>query len=275
MDKILVSVVIPCFNDGKYLEEAIDSVQLDENTQAEIVIVDDGSDDPLTKTVLKRVGGDRIRVFHQENKGPSEARNEGIRHAYGAYILPLDADDRIEAKYIPAAAQVLDEKAHVGAVYCYADLFGRAAGRWKLPDYSFEQMLLENIVFVSAMFRKSDWQAVGGFKSTLKHGLEDYDFFISLLELGKEICQIPEVLFHYRIKKNSRTTSMVANIHAVKEAYQTIQQQHPAFYRRHADEYMRVLRNALIDQKYKLIRLTTMKDNLFRSISRFLYFFSK
>lgn len=275
MGAIKVSVVIPCFNDGQYLEQAIGSVQLGVNTQTEIIVVDDGSDDPLTQTVLKRVQGERVHVYHQENKGPSEARNEGIRRAQGTYILPLDADDAIEADYIPRALRVLEREAEVGVVYCHADLFGKAAGKWKLPDYSFERMLLENIVFVSAMFRKSDWQAVGGFKSTLKFGLEDYDFFIGILEMGKNIYQIPEILFHYRIKKRSRTTALVADKNAVKDAYEMIRQQHAEFYRVHGQTYIRVLRDALIDQQYKLRWLRNAKESLQRRLSRLLYFFSK
>ena len=60
-------------------------------------------------------------------------------------------------------------------------------------------MLLDNIVFVTSMFYRSDWETVGGFKTNMDAGMEDYDFWLSILELGREIYQIPEVLFHEQL----------------------------------------------------------------------------
>lgn len=201
MEDIQISVIMPCYNDGRYIMEAIESVNLSYNLTTEIVVIDDGSDDPLTRKILTTLNHDRIRLCHTQHIGPSGARNHGIEQARGEFILPLDADDRIEHTYIHQAMKELQEHEQYGAVYCYADLFGREKGRWQLPAYSLDRMLLENVVFVTAMFRKSDWESIGGFRMDMEYGLEDYDFFLSILETGKEIYQI-----HYglRVQRNSK-----------------------------------------------------------------------
>lgn len=269
MKGIEVSVIMPCFNDGQYLLDAIKSVNINENTQVEIVIVDDGSTDEKTQQILKQVSHERIRVLHSDHAGPSAARNEGIEHAYGDYILPLDADDKIESTYINKAVEILKENSRIGVVYCYADLFGKAKGRWKLPDYSFERMLVDNIVFVTALYRKEDWKKVGGYRTDMKFGLEDYDFFLSMLEMEKSIYQIPEVLFHYRIKRRSRTTAFISDKEQVKETYRMLYEHHDLFYQKHAGQYAMLLRNELIEQKFKFKWLRWMKAECMNFVSLF------
>lgn len=250
-----VSIVMPCYNDGRYIREAIDSVRLSEHPNVEIIVIDDGSDDAETKAVLSGLADKQIRVLHTAHIGPSGARNEGIRQAAGEYILPLDADDRIDAAYLSEAMTLLKERSEVGVVYCHAELFGEKSGCWELPDYSFERMLVENLVFVTAMFRKADWETVGGFRTDMKEGMEDYDFFIGMLELGKTIEQLPGTYFFYRIKKKSRTTEFLRDPEAVKRAFHQIYEHHAAFYQAHAQDYAEALRNELIQQKYEKERI--------------------
>lgn len=246
MDK--VSVIMPCFNDGIYIGEAIDSALNQTYKNVEIIVVDDGSDDLVTKEIINGLSHPQIKVFHSSHLRPAGARNYGVERATGKYILPLDSDDKIEATYIEKAVNILESNEKIGVVYCLADLFGEASGRWDLPNYDFRTMLLDNIVFVTAMFYKSDWEKVGGFNTSMKYGMEDYDFWLSLLEIGREIYQIPEVLFHYRIKPVSRTTKFQDNCEDKKETYRQIYYNHPRFYEQYKNEYAIVLRDALIEQ---------------------------
>ncbi len=163
----------------------------------------------------------------------------------------MDADDRIEPVYVEKAVQIMEERPNVGVVYCHADLFGEQSGPWELPDYSFGTMLLDNIVFVTALFRKEDWVQIGGFRTTMEHGMEDYDFWLSILELDREIIQLPEVLFHYRIKPVSRTSRFQTDPSVVQETYRQIYLQHPKLYHQYESEYAITLRNALIDQLFQ------------------------
>lgn len=246
MDK--VSVIMPCFNDGAYIETAIDSVLKQTYKNIELIIIDDGSDDPGTIETLNKISNPSIRILHTDHIRPAGARNYGIQNASGKYILPVDSDDRIEPTYVEKAVKILQDNPNIGVVYCYADLFGEMSGRWQLPDYDFKVMLLDNIVFVTAVFYKKDWELVGGFNTNMNAGMEDYDFWLSLLEMGREIYQIPEILFHYRIKPISRTTRFQDNCETKKEIYREIYYNHPKFYEKYRNEYAIVLRDALIEQ---------------------------
>ncbi len=243
-----VSVIMPCYNDGKYILEAIQSVKEQTYSEWELIIVDDGSDDEDTIAILEQIDDIRIHVYHTEHLRPAGARNYGIAHANGVYILPVDSDDKIEPSYIEKAVSIIENNPKIGVVYCKADLFGERTGIWDLPDYSFSTMLLDNIVFVTALFYKKDWENVGGFSTTMVSGMEDYDFWLSILGLGKEIYQIPEILFHYRIKPVSRTTNFQNNCNTVQETYRQMYHNHVDFYHEHFDEYAIVLRDALIEQ---------------------------
>ncbi len=244
----LVSIIIPCYNDGATLDEAIASVQHQTWKETEIIIIDDGSDDPETIQAIETLQFPRKTVLHTSHIGPSAARNRGITASNGSYILPLDADDIIEPTYIEKALEILNGNEKIGAVYCHADLFGEANGPWELPDYSFESELLDNCVFVTALFRKQDWEKIGGFSEDFHAGMEDYDFWLSMLELGKEIYQLPEVLFHYRIKKKSRTTSFQDSYNDVQNTYVQLYQRHRKLFQENMDIYCMQLRRNLIDQ---------------------------
>ncbi len=246
MEKI--SVIMPCYNDGKYIMEAIDSIEKQTYQNWELIIVDDGSDDEETKRIINEIQNPKIKVFHTEHLRPAGARNYGIQKAEGTYILPVDSDDRIHEEYMEKAVKMIESNPRIGVVYCKAELFGEKSGSWNLPDYSFKHMLLDNIVFVTALFYKSDWEKVGGFNTSMAQGMEDYDFWLSILGLEREICQIPEVLFYYRIKPVSRTTNFQDNCVQVQNTYQQIYYNHKEFYQKHYDEYALVLRDALIEQ---------------------------
>lgn len=243
-----VSVIMPCYNDGKYIMEAIDSIVKQTYPDWELIIVDDGSDDEETKRIINEIQNPKIKVFHTEHLRPAGARNYGIQKAEGTYILPVDSDDRIHEEYMEKAVKMIESNPRIGVVYCKAELFGEKSGSWNLPDYSFKHMLLDNIVFVTALFYKSDWEKVGGFNTSMAQGMEDYDFWLSILGLEREICQIPEVLFYYRIKPVSRTTNFQDNCVQVQNTYQQIYYNHKEFYQKHYDEYALVLRDALIEQ---------------------------
>ena len=243
-----VSVIMPCYNDGKYIMEAIDSIVKQTYQNWELIIVDDGSDDEETKRIINEIQNPKIKVFHTEHLRPAGARNYGIQKAEGTYILPVDSDDRIHEEYMEKAVKMIESNPRIGVVYCKAELFGEKSGSWNLPDYSFKHMLLDNIVFVTALFYKSDWEKVGGFNTSMAQGMEDYDFWLSILGLEREICQIPEVLFYYRIKPVSRTTNFQDNCVQVQNTYQQIYYNHKEFYQKHYDEYALVLRDALIEQ---------------------------
>jgi len=210
-----VSIIIPCYNQAHYLVEAVDSVIEQTYANWECIIVNDGSPDDtasVAKELLKKDG--RIRYEEKENGGLSSARNYGIKHASGEYILPLDADDKISVDYVLECINAFKVDTDLAVVYCEAEFFGEMSGKWNLPSYNLKALLLDNMIFCTAMFHKSDWERAGGYDEQMKNGMEDWEFWISLLKTeGKKVLKLPNVGFYYRI----RGKSMVENIDPEKK----------------------------------------------------------
>lgn len=245
-----VSIVMPCYNDGKYIEESIKSILNQTYKNIELIIINDGSTDEYTNELIDKSKWPNTIILKSNRLGPAGARNLAIEKASGKYILPLDADDTIDSTYIEKAVRIMEKNQSIGVVYCKADLFGEQSGIWDLPSYSLDKMLLDNIVFVTSLFRKEDWSNVGGFNTHMEHGMEDYDFWLSILEIERDIYQIPEVLFHYRIKSASRTTEFQKNMNIVVDTYEQIYDNHPILYKQHQELYSKVLRKELIHQLF-------------------------
>lgn len=245
-----VSVIMPCYNDGQYIEESVTSILNQTYNNIELIIINDGSTDQYTNEVLANNKWANTIVLNSNRLRPSGARNLGIEKASGKYILPLDADDRIDSTYIEKAVDIMEKNEGIGVVYCKADLFGEQTGIWDLPKYSLDKMLLDNIVFVTSLFRKEDWNMVGGFNTQMKYGMEDYDFWLSIIESGREIHQIQETLFHYRIKSTSRTTEFQNNMSVVVDTYMQIYDNHPTLYNNYQQLYAKILREELIHQLF-------------------------
>ncbi|MFO0697663.1 MAG: glycosyltransferase, partial [Nitrospira sp.] len=202
--KPLVSVIIPCFNYGNYLREAIDSVLAQTFKDVEIIIVDDGSTDPYTQHVLDTLEKPNARIIRQNNQGVSAARNNGIREAQGKYICCLDADDVLTPTYLEKAVYILETKA-LDICYSWVQLFGDEDMLWKTAPFNIEELTKWNIVSTSAVFAKSNWKRAGGYKKNF-HGIEDWEFWITLAEGGARGHRIPEPLFLYRKHGRSLTT---------------------------------------------------------------------
>ena len=204
----LVSIIIPCYNQGQYLAESIGSVLASDYQELEIIVVDDGSTDPETLALLERLDYPKTRLIRQENRGLASARNSGIAAANGEYILPLDADDRIGAQYISQAVAALESDSKRGIVYCQVEKFGAEQGAWRLDRFSKWRMGLGNVIFCSALYRRTDWQQVGGYDETLQRGWEDWDFWLSLLELGRSVHCLAMTGFYYRKQSSSMAAGM-------------------------------------------------------------------
>jgi glycosyltransferase involved in cell wall biosynthesis len=230
-----VSIVIPCFNAGECLKEAVQSALEQTHDDIEIIIVDDGSSEERTLEILATSKWPKTTVLRQANGGPSVARNRGVTAATGEYILPLDADDRIHSSYAAKAVAALKGHANVGIVYCKAQKFGVEEGVWKLPPYTLNELVIDNVIFCTGLYRKSDWSLVGGYNESLRHGMEDYEFWIKLVHLGRDVHQLDELLFFYRVQKNSRTTSFMANNAIIVSTYADIFRANKEFFAANAE----------------------------------------
>lgn len=232
--KHLVSIIIPCYNQGLYINECIESITNQTYSNIEMIIVNDGSTDQHTNSILKDIENRQIpklKIIWSENKGASEARNIGIRNSNGYYILPLDGDDKIEASYVEKAVNVLDGNEAVGIVYCKARMFGSKNSIWELEEFSMDRILFSNSIFITAMYRRKDYDRTRGYNPNMIYGYEDWDFWLSMLELGVKVHRIDEVLFYYRIKEASITIDLLASKKKANLMTLQLMKNHSQFYK--------------------------------------------
>ncbi len=224
----LISIITPCYNYAHFLPETIDSVLQQKYSHLECIIVNDGSSDNTEEIAQKYCQLDaRVKYVKQENQGLPSARNTGISMAKGKYILPLDSDDKIAPDYASKAVKVLESNPNMGIVYCETKFFGSMTRKFNLKPYSLPEILICNLIPHAAFFRKDDWVAGGGYNVNMKLGWEDYDFWLSIIELGREVYRIPEMLYYYRQGHTSMrdvTNKYQAQLHA------QIVQNHTALY---------------------------------------------
>ena len=222
--KPLVSVIVPLYNAAPYISEALQSIVDSTYRPLEIIVMDDGSTDEsfrVAQAFAKEHA--EVHILHQPNAGVSAARNKAIQAAKGTYILPVDADDRISPRYIEHAIDAMREDIRV--VGCRAEFFGAKQGEWKLPDFSPGLLAVRNMIHISSLFRKADWQHVGGFCEEEIYR-EDWSFWLSMMELGGEYIRLDEVGLYYRVLPHSRRTKAKTQKRVIVDA---INRLHPAY----------------------------------------------
>ena len=226
--KPLVSVIVPLYNAAPYIGEALESIVASDYRPLEVVVVDDGStDESLSVAQNLAKQHPEIRVLHQPNAGVSAARNHAIREAKGTLILPVDADDKISPTYIGHAVEAMQPNVRV--VSCRAAFFGSKSGEWRLPEYSPKRLAMRNMIHISSLFRKADWQRVDGFCEQEIYR-EDWSFWISLMELGGEFVRLDEIGLYYRVIFNSRRNKAKAQKRLIVDAMNRL---HPAYMERY------------------------------------------
>ncbi|MDD4697855.1 MAG: glycosyltransferase family A protein [Fermentimonas sp.] len=229
MEQKLVSIIIPAYNAEKYIEEAVKSALASTYSNFEIVIVNDGSTD-TTQEIIDTLASQypAIRSYTQSNAGASAARNHAISKAKGFYILPLDSDNYISPDYVEEAVKVLEAEPDVKLVSCEAKYIGEKSGRWKFKPFSLNLLCRKNLIDNCAMYRKADWEKVGGYCESIL-GREDWDFWLSLFETGGEFVRLPIVGLYYRVRSNSKR---VQTRHLHKTLIDTLNARHkPLFFK--------------------------------------------
>jgi glycosyltransferase involved in cell wall biosynthesis len=211
---LLVSIVIPCFNYGRFVNEAVCSALLQTISSLEVIVVDDGSSDPETIRVLETLKTlPRVRVIRQINAGLPSARNAGIALAHGEYICCLDADDTLEPTYVELCIAALELDRSAGFAYSWVQLFGDETSVWRTRDFDISDALYDNHTAVSAVFRRDDWLAVGGYRPDMRSGYEDWEFWLRIAALGRRGRLIRCPLFNHR--RHGRT--MTHDAHKLRQ----------------------------------------------------------
>jgi peptidoglycan/xylan/chitin deacetylase (PgdA/CDA1 family)/glycosyltransferase involved in cell wall biosynthesis len=198
-----VAVVVTCYNLGRTVEEAVDSVLAQTRPASEIVVVDDGSKDPETREVLTGLRRPRTRVLMTEHAGVAAARSRGVDACQAPYLVFLDADDVFARDYVAKAAARLDADESLAFVSCAVQAFEGATYRWKPRACTALETLTHGSVHVSSMMRRTMWNAVGGFDAALP-AYEDQEFFLRAIRAGFRGEIIDEPLLFYRVRPDSR-----------------------------------------------------------------------
>ncbi|MGL4954968.1 MAG: glycosyltransferase family A protein [Cetobacterium sp.] len=207
-NKIEISIIITCYNYGIYLEECLNSIRIEKNI--EIILIDDGSNDEFTIKYLDKLTNSKknLNIIRTENNGTCVARNIGVKNSSGKYIVMLDADDCLCDNFIKSAKKVLDGDSNIGIVKGnVVTLKSGVKKRENYKEFNLKEFLIGNTLPVSCMFRKQDYLLVGGYNEMMSSGLEDFEFWMSILELKREVKIIDVDMIVFRKHNNGRNLS--------------------------------------------------------------------
>ncbi|WP_164007733.1 glycosyltransferase [Pyxidicoccus trucidator] len=225
-----ISVVIPCYNDGRYLPETLDCLASQTRKVDEVLVVNDGSTDPDTLALLGRLPP-AIRVLHQENQGLGFARNNGIKLLTGDLVLILDSDDLIAPDTLEKMEAALEANPDASWVYTQIESFGAWQDIVPVPRWNPYLQLDNNYCVVMSLVRRSVYSELGLLYPRMR-GYEDWSFWMSCIEAGLKGVVIDEPLFKYRRKL---TGSLLTSSDRVRHELRTeLMQQHPALFTREA-----------------------------------------
>jgi O-antigen/teichoic acid export membrane protein/glycosyltransferase involved in cell wall biosynthesis len=237
------SVVIAAYNAAATLGEAIDSVFAQTRQDFEVIVIDDGSSDGTAAVAAGFAVDERVRVYRQENAGPSAARNRGIAHAVGEYVSTLDSDDLWLPDYLAEMGRALEENPQAGWAYTEAWVLDEPSGLFRqapsgvsqrhppaptLPREQFiAELLQRNFVHNSVTVRRAVLKQVGGYDPSLSHG-EDYELWLRIAISGFEVVRVPGPLAIWRDRPGSLSHDHAALAAGLSAVYRTVLERHPA-----------------------------------------------
>jgi hypothetical protein len=231
-----ISVVVPVFNLGRYLPEAVESVLAQTFQDFELIVVDDGSTDEYTRLLLEHWPWPRARLMRQANQGVAAARNNAIAAGAGRYVCCLDADDRLRPRFLEQAAAALEADPAVGLVTGAMQLFDATNRVLAFEACGLPALLVENCVMEPAVFRRTAWEQAGGYCGTFSvSGVEDWDLWLSIVEQGYRLSMLPEVVMDYRILPGSMSARMYQPEHWAQLMRELVAR-HAATYHRHLED---------------------------------------
>lgn len=262
----ILSIIIPCYNQESVIAETLQSVLSQTIDNWECIIVNDGSTDDTEQIIRATVANDRrFKYVYQPNEGVSAARNKAILHSSGKYLLPLDGDDLLEPDYARQAIEILEKHPEYGLVYADAYLFGERQGKWDIPPFEWKSFLHTNSIFCSAVCLRSDVNQTKGYDTSLKHGLEDWEFWIRLLDFTqKKVYKLSTIGLRYRMHLSSRNTDLRNNEQQMQQSLSYIYDKHANLYMQEWGNMIELLRDYERLQKDNARYLALMNTRFIR-----------
>jgi len=247
-ENCLISVIVPCYNQEKYIKDCLDSVLAQTFTDYEVIAIDDGSTDSSVAILNEYAKkDDRIRVIIQSNQGVVAARNNAIKEAKGKYILPLDADDKIHPTCLEKLYKAMCENKG-DIITSRVQYFGLKSGEYLFREPNKLNMSRDNCLPNASIFKKTDFEKIGGYDIAFARGLEDYDLWLNMMfNLNLKVYRIDEILLLYCAKDESQSRNLQQRKHT-RELRKIMLKKYPAmrYYR-----YLYSFLHFFIDYKVK------------------------
>ena len=237
------------------LREALASVdQVRNENLLEVIVVDDGSSEVETTTIVSQAQEGGYSVVPQPNCGLGAALNAGIRRAKGEFILPLASDNRLRDAYLNEGVFLLKKNICLGVVYADAEYFDERTGRCDVQEFNLLSLIRGNFIDACALFRKKLWEEVGGYDEQMPWtGWEDWDFWLRVAYRQGTFVHLARVGFDHRGRADS--PSLQAHEHHLDLLNYIFGKPEMACYRliREMDEQVQTLR-ARIQSMEDLVR---------------------
>ena len=255
-----VSVIIPCYNYGRFLEEALESVLAQTHPPDEIIIIDDGSTDTTPEVARRYADLPAVRVMRQQNQGAIATYNNGVRASTGDCFLILSADDRLDPRFLERTLPLLEAHPRLGYVYTAYRMFGVKHRVLPAPPFNPRVLARRPYIIATSLMRRAAFESCGGYSHDMDGGHEDWDFYVTLLEHGWYGAAMPEVLFHYR--QHSAASRNAISARQGVAAWALV-------YRRHRRLYRLPPRATLwlADVELQVLRLKSVPKAAFRRLS--------
>lgn len=260
----LVSIIVPCYKQAHFLNESLQSVLNQTYTHWECIIVNDGSPDNTDVVAKQWCDKDkRFQYIYKNNGGLSSARNAGIKASKGTFIVPLDADDVLHQDYLITLVSELATNNKLAVVSCYSSFFigsiNNIVHKQKPIGTTYHALLFENVMMATSIFRKSSWEAVGGYDEQMKTGFEDWEFWIAITKNGLEFKFVEAFLFYYRRTKQSMLKDTLENHRLTNMEY---------VFKKHKDLYLKHFGNTL-DYMFFLANLYRNSETKLKASSEY------
>ena len=287
----LVSVIVPCYNYGEFVGEAISSILRQDYSNFELIVIDDGSTDNSVDNIAKALqdwpsasNACRVEFIKQSNQGVSAALNAGLALASGEFIATFDADDVMAPGRLRLQAEYLATHPEVGCVGGVpiridhqGDLLPKKQKKRAVRRYDFSQALAQSLVVGGnlAVYRREAMLAVGGYDPAIR--VQDFQMTLKVAEAGYFVDILPDVVTLYRKHGRGLSSRYVDEYHygmQVINAYVG----HPSYPSGKARLLTRILGPAVIHDKrlaWTLIRQVPMREWDRRFLKRLRYFFFK
>jgi alpha-1,6-rhamnosyltransferase len=278
----LVSIVAPCYNAEKYLEEAIQSIFGQEYPNFEVIVVDDGSTDNSVALLKQLQKTYDFQLYTQPNQGVSAALNHGLRYAKGDYVSTPDLDDIMLPQSLRIRVDYLNPRPNVGcvgALIIYMDSDGKTIKqqqRDQIRTYNFDQILSQAVVIGApvALYRMSAMRSAGFYAPHLR--VQDFQMTLRIARLGYEVHELPVCVTRYRRHPNNLSRKYKVLLQADLEAIEPYLS-HPAYQSARTQLLNKALKYAVVEDKkeaWKLLRSIPwrhMNRTSFKRLKRLLF----